>query len=320
MYRQVESTLPQSIPQGLICPECGSQTVVRDKERGEVYCVGCGLVIKENLVDLSPEWRAFSLKEKQELRRTGPPTLYISYDKRLSTTFKPYKDASGKSLPLRTRRQMFRLRRLNLRVRMRDSSLRNLIKATSEIMRISEKLNLSHSLREVAANIYRKALTKNLIRGRSIDTIAAASIYAACRITKTPRNLRDILKVINRDRKEITRCYRLIVSNLGLMMPIDDPMKFVPKIRSKIGVSLTVENRAVEIIREAKQTGILLGKDPVGVAAATLYIAGRLCGEKVSQKKIAEVSEVTEVTIRNRYKDLMKALNLRFDEKRKTKK
>ena len=318
MSRQIESVLLQDIQQGFVCPECGSPDVIEDRERGEVSCASCGLVIKEDIINRSPEWRAFTLEEKRKLRRTGPRTKYMSYDKSLSTTFKPYRDASGKRLPLETRRRMFRLRKLNLMSRLHNSSFRNLLKATSEIRRISEKLNLPYTLREITANIYRRCLTKGLIRGRSIDSIAAASLYAACRITKTPRSLWEILKVSGRDRKEITRCYRLIVRSLALKMPINGPIKFVSKIRCKTGASQTAENKAAEILREAGQKGILMGKDPVGMAAAALYVATRLRTEKVSQRKIAEAAGVTEVTIRNRYKDLVKGLNLPLNRKMKS--
>ncbi len=307
--------LPQSRQQAFVCPECGSLEIIEDPKIGEISCVHCGLVLREAMIDRGPEWRAFTLEEKQKLRRTGPPTIYRSYDKMLSTTFRPYRDTLGKRLPLKTRQRMFRLRRLNLRARLHHSSIRNLRKATNEIRRISEKLNLPHMLQEIAANIYRRILAKGLIRGRSIDSIAAASLHAACRMTRTPRHLQEIVRVSGRDRKEITRCYRLIVLTLGLKMPINRSIKFVPKIRSKAGASQEVENRAVEILREAEQKGILMGKDPVGVAAAALYVAGRLGTEKVTQKRIAKAAGVTEVTVRNRYKDLIKGLDLHLERK-----
>jgi len=317
MSRQVESVLLQDTKEGFICPECGSPDAIEDRERGEIFCASCGLVIKEDIISLSPEWRAFTLEERQKLRRTGPKTQYMSYDKSLSTTFKPYRDTSGKRLSLETRRRMFRLRKLNLMSRLHNSSLRNLLRATGEIRRISEKLNLPYTLQEVAANIYRRSLTKGLIRGRSINSIAAASLYAACRITKTPRNLQEILKVSGRDRKEITRCYRLIVRSLALKMPIDDPIKFISKIQSKTGISQAAGNKAAEILHKAEQKEILMGKSPVGMAAAALYVAARLRAEKIGQREIAEAAGVTEVTIRNRYKDLMKGLNLPLNKKMK---
>jgi len=296
--------------QEILCPECGSSDLVEDADRGEVSCARCGLVVEEDLLDRSPEWRAFTLEERQRLRRTGPPTANISYDKGLSTTFQTYKDAFGKTLSLKTRRRMYRLRRLNLRARLRDSSSRNLLRATGELRRLSDRLNIPNSVRETAANIYRRALNKDLVRGRSIDAIAAASLYAACRMSSTPRDLRGISEVSSRGMKEISRSYRLILKELGLRMPIDSPIKFVSKIRSKIGVSQAVENRALEILREADGKGLLTGKHPVGMAAAAVYIATRLKEERVSQKEIAEVSGVTEVTVRNRYKGILEGLDI----------
>jgi transcription initiation factor TFIIB len=135
-------------------------------------------------------------------------------------------------------------------------------------------------------------------------------VYAACRFTETPRKIKGIVKASSRDRKEVTRCYRLILRELDLRMPIDDPMRYVPKIASKAGLDLKVQNQAIKILQKAKKMKAVVGKSPVGIAAAALYIASVMNDEKFTQEELAKAAGVTEVTVRNRYKGLIKSLDL----------
>lgn len=180
----------------------------------------------------------------------------------------------------------------------------------NELQILSEKLHLSTSIKELAAVIYRKALYKDLTRGRSIAAIVAAAIYVACRFTKTPKTLNDIVEVSARTRGEISKAYRLLVRTLKIEMPSHDPLNYVSRIAEKAKISGKVQGIAVEILRKAKRKRITIGKDPVGVASAVLYIACQIEGETVTQKEIAEVAGVTEVTLRNRKKELVKILGL----------
>jgi len=182
--------------------------------------------------------------------------------------------------------------------------------AMNELQLLSEKLHISSSVREMAAVIYRKALNKNLIRGRNIAAIVAGSLYVACRFTKIPRTLKEIVEVSLRDQREIGRAYRLIVQTLKMKMPIDNPIDYVTKIAEKAGVSSDVEGMAIKIIRDARNKHVAMGKDPTGLAAAALYIASKIKKEKTTQIHLAKAANITEVTVRNRAKDLMKKLNL----------
>jgi len=292
------------------CPECGSTNLVKDIEMGESFCSDCGLVIRENILDRGAEWRAFTPEERKYKARAGVPTKYSHYAKGLSTIIRVDRDAFGRSLSPKVRRQMWRLRRWQIRSRVHASQSRNLIMAMNELQRLSEKLHIPSSVHEMAAVIYRKALNKGLVRGRSIAAIVAGSLYAACRFTKTPRTLKEVTEVSLREQKEVSRAYRLIVRNLNMKMPIDNPLDYVTKIAEKAGVSSDVEGLAIKIIREAKNKHATMGKDPSGLAAAALYIASKLKKEKITQKTLAEAADVTEVSIRNRKKDLMKRLNL----------
>lgn len=293
------------------CPECGSKNLVKDMQIGEAVCRNCGLVIRDTIIDRGPEWRAFTLQEKQTKPRTGAPTLYSRYDKGLSTDIKINKDAFGRPLPSKTKRQMWRLRKWHIRTRIHESKARNLMHAMNELERLTQKLHIPASVKETASVFYRKALNKNLVRGRCIASITAAALYAACRFTKMPRTLKEIAEASSKDKKEISRCYRLLLRRLDIKMPLDDPLGYLMKIAEKADASPKTQGLAARIVREAKRKRITSGKDPSGLAAAALYIASQINKEKLTQTEISKAANVTEVTIRNRKKELRKKLQLK---------
>ncbi|MFW6110533.1 MAG: transcription initiation factor IIB [Thermoproteota archaeon] len=295
------------------CPKCGSPNLIRDEARGEVACGSCGMVVVDDIVDQGPEWRAFTQEEKRAKQRVGAPTDFSHFDKGLSTVIQGYRDASGRPLTGEAKKQMWRLRKWQYRTRMRTARHRNLVQAMNELQRLSEKLHIPSSVQKMASVIYRKALDEDLVRGRSISGIAAGALYAACRFTQTPKTLKEIVDASLRDRDEVARGYRLIVRTLKMKMPIHDPMKYVSKIAEKAGISGKVQGTAAKILREAKRKHAVMGKDPMGVAAATLYIASSKEGQKITQKELGKAADVTEVTIRNRKRELVNRLNLDFD-------
>ncbi|MBX5327283.1 MAG: transcription initiation factor IIB [Candidatus Bathyarchaeia archaeon] len=293
------------------CPECGSANLVHDYDTGETVCGDCGLVLHEQMMDKGPEWRAFTQEEKESRSRVGIPTSYSVHDKGLSTAIgRVDRDAFGRKLPLQTRLQMWRLRKWQIRSRVHSSVDRNLAQAMAELDRLSDKAYIPPSVKEKAAVVYRKALDKGLVRGRSIAAIAAASLYAACRNTGTPRTLREIAEASLVDKKDVARCYRLLLRELSVQMPIADPLTYISKIAERTGISGRTQGLAIEILTDAKKRRAAAGKDPMGLAAAALYIACLQNNEKKTQKDIAEAAGVTEVTVRNRYKSLKRQLGL----------
>ncbi|MCK4440157.1 transcription initiation factor IIB [Candidatus Bathyarchaeota archaeon] len=293
------------------CPECSGLNLVHDYDTGETVCGDCGLVVREQMMDKGPEWRAFTQEEKASRSRVGMPTSYSVHDKGLSTAISQIdRDAFGRKLPLRTRLQMWRLRKWQIRSRVHSSVDRNLAQAMAELDRLSDKVYIPSTIKEKAALIYRKALDKGLVRGRSIAAIAAASLYAACRRTGTPRTLREVAEASLVEKKDVARCYRLLLRELDVQMPIADPLTYVSKIAESTGISGKTQGVAIHILREAKKRRAAAGKDPMGLAAAALYIACLQNNEKKTQKDIAEAAGVTEVTVRNRYKSLRKQLHL----------
>jgi transcription initiation factor TFIIB len=293
------------------CIECGSTSLVHDYDTGETVCANCGLVLHEQMIDKGPEWRAFTPEERESKSRVGMPTSYSVFDKGLSTTMgRVDRDAFGRKLPLETRLQMWRLRKWQIRSRAHSSGERNLAHAMSELDRLSDKLYTHGPIKENAAVIYRKALDKDLVRGRSIAAIAAAALYAACRNSETPRTLREIAEASLLKKKEVAACYRLLLRRLDIQMPIADPIIYISTIGERVGITGQTQGLAIRILREAKKRRIASGKDPMGLAATALYIACLQSNQKKTQKDIAEAAGVTEVTIRNRYKALKRQLGL----------
>src|SRR5271157_2959048 len=264
------------------CAECGSENLVHDYDTGETVCGDCGLVLYEQMMDKGPEWRAFTQEEKASRSRVGVPTSYSVHDKGLSTAISQVdRDAFGRKLPLSTRLQMWRLRKWQIRSRVHSSIDRNLAQAMAELERLSSKVSISPPIREKAAVVYRKALDKGLVRGRSINAIAAASLYAACRKSGSPRTLREVAEASLVNKKDVARCYRLILQELDFHMPTSDPMTYVSKIAEKTGISGKTQGAAIAILREARQKRFSAGKEPMGLAAAALYIACLQNAEKI---------------------------------------
>ena len=291
----------------LVCPECGGN-VVADESRGETVCADCGLVIDEDSIDRGPEWRAFDSAERDQKSRVGAPTTNLMHDKGLSTNIGwQNKDAYGNALSSRQREQMQRLRTWNERFRTRDSKERNLKQALGEIDRMASALGLPENVRETASVIYRRALDEDLLPGRSIEGVATAALYAAARQAGTPRSLDEIERVSRVDKMELTRTYRYVVRELKLEVEPADPAQYVPRFASDLDLSDEAERRARELLESAKRAAIHSGKSPVGLAAAAVYAAALLTNEKVTQNQVSEVADVSEVTIRNRYKELLEA-------------
>ncbi|MBO8174378.1 MAG: transcription initiation factor IIB [Thermococcus sp.] len=292
-----------------VCPVCGSTEFIYDPEHGEIVCAKCGFVIEENIVDMGPEWRAFDASQREKRSRTGAPESILLHDKGLSTDIGSDRNVTGLM-----REKMYRLRKWQSRLRVSDAAERNLAFALSELDRIASQLKLPKHVEEEAARLYREAVRRGLIRGRSIESVIAACVYAACRLLKIPRTLDEIADIARVDKKEIGRSFRFIARNLNLTPKklFVKPTDYVNKFADELGLSEKVRRRAIELLEEAYNRGLTSGKSPAGLVAAALYIASLLEGEKRTQREVAEVARVTEVTVRNRYKELVEKLGLKI--------
>ncbi|WP_456471506.1 transcription initiation factor IIB [Methanocaldococcus sp.] len=310
-YKEKNNEKSEEKKEEITCPICGSKEVLNDPMRAEIVCSKCGCVIKEQIFDAGPEWRAFDHEQKVKRCRVGAPMTYTIHDKGLSTVIDwKNKDSYGKDISANKKAQLYRLRKWQRRIRVSDASERNLAFALSELDRIASKLGLPKHVKENAALLYREAVNKGLIRGRSIEGVVAATIYAACRRCRVPRTLDEIAEVSRVDRKEIGRTYRFLARELGIKLTPTNPIDYVPRFATELGLPGEVESKAIQILKKAAEKGLTSGRGPTGVAAAAVYIASVLLGHRRTQREVAEVAGVTEVTIRNRYKELTEHLDI----------
>jgi len=293
------------------CPVCSSTHLTNDHSRAELVCEKCGLVIDAEIIDHGPEWRAFDSDQREKRARVGAPMTYTIHDKGLSTMIGwQNRDAYGHSIPTRNRAQLYRLRKWQTRTRIGDGTERNLALALTTLDRMSSSLSLPRNVRETAAMIYRRAVRLKLIRGRSIEGVTAAVLYAACRQCNVPRTLEEISNVAQMKKKEIGRNYRNISHKLQLKLLPTTPQDYISRFCSELKLSNDVQVKTSEILKQAAREELTSGRGPTGLASAALYIASVICGERRTQREVADVAGVTEVTIRNRYKELANKLDI----------
>ncbi|MBN2252148.1 MAG: transcription initiation factor IIB [Kosmotogaceae bacterium] len=310
----IKRTAPRH--RGPVCPDCGNTKFIEDSTRGERYCSKCGSIIKEDIVDTGQEWRAFDSEQMSRRARGGAPLTFTKHDKGLTTEI-------GKGLgelykvPAKKRAQYYRLTKWHKRlIKSKD---RNLSFALSELQRIISFLNLPRPIHERIARYYEQAVNKGLVRGRSIESVVAAITYAVSREFGSPRTLEEISEASGVEKREIGRTYRYIARELGIRILPADPVTYVPRFCSMLGLSDRVQAKAIEILKKAKKYDITSGKGPTGVAAAAIYVACVLHGEKRTQREVADIVGVTEVTIRNRYKELIEKLGIEEEVEKRAK-
>ncbi len=294
-----------------VCSACGSTEMFIDHTRGEVICSSCGLVHSDRSIDMGPEWRAFTSDEQNARQRVGGPQDWSKFDQGLTTVIgRQNVDASGRKLSSTRRAEIHRLRKWQIRTKVHSSDKRNLAVAMTELHRISSQLSIPYAIRETSAVIYRKALRKRLTRGRTILGMIAASLYLACRVHYVPRPLEDICDQIHITRKELSLCVRLILRYLNLKIPQANPIAYVHRFGAQLDLPGKATKAAIDILQEAQRQRLTIGKDPKGMAAAAIYVASILTGARRTQLEIARTARVTEVTVRNRYKEMVQKLNI----------
>jgi transcription initiation factor TFIIB len=298
------------------CPECGGTNLFWNKEKGEVSCNDCGLVVEDKMVDFGQEWREFDSEAGERRRRTGAPITYTQYDQGLGTEVG--RKADLYNLEKKTKNKFFRLRKWQYRIS--TAIERNLKLALAELKRVSSYLKLPKSVEEEAARIYTLAVQRGLVRGRSMESVVAGALYASCRRHEVPRTLDELSEASGIEKKEVGRTYRFITRELAITILPSNPIDYIPRFSSSLKLSPKTQSKAVEIIEHAQSEELTSGRGPTGIAAAGLYVAALINGEKRTQREVADVAGVTEVTIRNRYKELLDKLDLEKDIKKLKKK
>jgi transcription initiation factor TFIIB len=302
------------IDQDAPCEECGGKNWERSEARGEVACADCGLVKNDYEIDYGKDWRVFSDGEGTDGERTGMPQTNLLHDKGLTTDMGwQNKDYSGATISGDAAKRMNRLRRQHARTRVRNSTERNLVLALGELDRLAGNMGLPTTMREEAAFIYRKAVEKKLVRGRSIEGMVAAAIYTACRLGRNARTLDEIGTFSKTGRKEIGRTSRALVKELRLRVPPAMPNEYIPRFCTDLSLPVAVQSRAMKLLNDTEGHDALAGRGPTGIAAASIYLAGIMEDNRRTQREVADVAGVTEVTIRNRFKEICGVLGLNPD-------
>lgn len=285
--------------------------LITDPETGELISLESGQVVSEGALSLEPEWRSFDASEANDRSRAGIPTSLARHDMGLSTVIgRTDRDAGGHAIDSSMRFRMERLKKWDNRSQRHSPSERNLQHAFSMLAKIKERMGLPDSVVEKAAYIYRKAQEKKLIRGRTIGSVLAASIYIASRQMGVLRTLDDVSASSDIKPKDVGRSYRMLVSNMELKVPMLDPTKYLVKVANNTSLTERTKRKAVAIILEAQRKGISVGKDPMGIAASVLYLAAQVTGEHTTQADVAKAAGVTEITVRNRSRELKARLGL----------
>ncbi|MDP3917351.1 MAG: transcription initiation factor IIB [Nanoarchaeota archaeon] len=294
------------MPKTKKCPECNSTNILADTDRGELVCKDCGLVIEERMVDFGQEWREFE-NDQEKRRRTGAPMTYTRYDRGLGTDIGQRGDIfqlDGKGM-----NKFLRLRKWQYRIS--TAIERNLKLALAELKRVASYLKLPKAVEEEAAKIYTLAVQRGLVRGRSMESVVSGALYAACRRHEIPRTLDELSEASGIEKKEVGRTYRFITRELEIRILPSNPVDYIPRFASALKLSAETQSKAVEILEMAEKADLTSGRGPTGIAAASLYVAALTNDEKRTQREVADVAGVTEVTIRNRYKELFNKLKLK---------
>lgn len=288
------------------CYECGSADLYQNLDKGEVVCKNCGLVLYDNAVDFGKEWREFSDSPTKGIDRTGAPLTYTKYDKGLRTDIGTYSDLN--KLPSNQRFKYLRLRKWQSIVS--TAIERNLKLALCELKRVCSQMKFPKYAEEEAARVYTLAVQRGLVRGRSMESVVAGSIYCVCRRSGIPRLLEEISEIAGVSRKEVGRTYRYLTRELDIRVTPSDPVDYVSKICSELRLGTKVQTESIKIIEKVKEKGLTSGRGPCGIVAAAIYLAALKHNERRTQKEVAEASGVTEVTIRNRYQEILENIDI----------
>jgi len=300
------------------CPECQS-ALIDDVHNGEKICSGCGLVAMEQMSDYGPESRGANLEDKMKLARATGQTTYSQHDLGIRTEIAMgTKDYSGKTINAEMVNQMYNLRKWQTRIRVASPRERRLANILSKIGETCQALSLSKNVLETASMIYRNFEGQFDAKGKSVTCMSAATIYMACKQCGVVRSLDEICKATGSAKEEkmnaklTAKYYRMLVMELGSnTAPVVTLDKYISKIANLAKLEVRVERLAAEIAEKTQDHNLADGKAPNGLAAAYLYISSILLGQSMLQRDVSSIAGITEVTIRNRCKEILTAYKMR---------
>ena len=288
---------------------CNNGPLVTDIETGEVMCESCGIVFAEKTTEIGPEYHIFTKGDYVTNSRVGPKLKLSFNDMGLSTVIdSDDTDSTGKRLSAKIKSEFSRLRKWDMHSKSKKNRKFNEPFILLDALR--SKLNLSEPIVEKSAHMYRKASSHNLIKGRNKSILISAAVYAACRYTDTPRTLKDVADAANVKRKNLQKAYRFLIKNLKITLNTYEPIDFITRLSTCVGVQEKTRLDAIDLLIKARKMELTSGKNPIGMASAALYFSCVNNNEHITQAQIAEASGVTSVTVRNRYKNLVKEMSV----------
>ena len=296
----------------ITCSTCNikEDRLVTDVVSGEIVCSNCGTVVIDGIEEIGKEW--INPKDHEtDKSRIGLPFSLAVHDMNLSTIIgKTNKDSAGQLIDSGMQARMNRLRIWDSRTMYRDSSSRNFTTAFVLLGKLKDKLSLTPSIVEKTAYTYRKVQEDGLIRGRTIGAVLVACLYITCREQGVSRTIDELAEASNIRRKAIAKIYRDIVFHLERKIPQVNCFQCIDKIANKIELNEITTRHARDLMKKVLEQEFSAGKDPMGFAGAVLYVSLQMEGKTVRQIDIADAAGVTEVTIRNRAKELKSKLHL----------
>jgi transcription initiation factor TFIIB len=302
----------QTVIQCEMCDPSESK-MITDVESGEIICNRCGIVVVRDLEDTKKIWH--KVEDNGSDTRNGNPSSLTLYDQGLTTKIgNTNRDASGNVINSMMMVRLNRMKNLDRRSQI-NKSARNLGRAFRQLDSLKDKLGLSNAVIEKTAYIYRKVQEAGLVRGRKVNTVLGASLYVACREFEIPRTLREISAVNNEKYRETSRVYRQIVLHLGKQVPRINLFRYVEKVGKKAKLDEKNIREALRLMKKVQETGLSAGKEPMGIVGAVIYLSLPKSDENIRQRIItqaiiADAAGVSEVTIRNVYKEIEKKLSL----------
>lgn len=303
------------------CPEC-RQNLIEDASKGECFCPACGYVVMDQIQNLGPESISSDLEERMRNSRSGSPMSYSMHDLGLRTEIAySFKDFSGKPLNSAVAEQMQSVRKWHSRIRVASPKERRLSNVLSKINETCSVLNFPKLITETASIVYRNYENQNIAKGKSVACMASASIYLACKKCGVVRSMEEIVQATgtsntdNSDLKLASKYYRMLVmdtdegANVTPALTID---RYISKLANMAKIDTKVEKLAIDIAQRSQDNILADGKAPNGLAAAYIYVSSILLGVNVLQRDVSSLSDVTEVTIRNRCKDILTGFNIKI--------
>jgi len=294
------------------CPNCRGM-LIGDQEKGEILCPHCGFVAIDQGIDSAPEWKQLDFEERSKRMRVGLPASFALHDYGLSTDISgDNRDSHGRYLDQYNRQNAQRMQKWQRRIRTSAQGERSLANALTKITEAADQLRLPAPIVEEASHIFRKSAKQSVSKSKSIAGMAAASLYLACRRSNVNRSLREISKAAGTQERASARYFRLLLNEVEKnYVPPPSVQKYISKLVNKEKINPKVERLALDLADRATESEISSGKTPAGLAAAYVYIASVLCSEHIPQREIAEIAEVTEVTVRNRCREILEKFTIR---------